>query len=147
MGTGGFDTICTAVCNRRDRFTACRLCRLEPQTTHCHYMIYKHNMRHIHTSIVTRYLTTRGNDKILRTAPPHISSTEETLPRLTRIFAQLRTNKSPFLKSFLHKVDAKSHPSPLCHLCKHTQTYIIPSTASNYTPHCYPWICGQIPPE
>ena len=26
----GFDTICTAVCNRRDSSTACRLCRLEP---------------------------------------------------------------------------------------------------------------------
>ena len=31
--------------------------------------------------------------------------------------AQLRTNKSPFLKSYLHKVDAKTHPSPLCPLC------------------------------
>ena len=25
--------------------------------------------------------------------------------------------KSPFLKSYLHKVDAKTHPSPLCPLC------------------------------
>ena len=34
------------------------------------------------------------------------------LPRLTRrTLAQLRTNKSPFLKLYLHKVDAKSHPS------------------------------------
>ena len=31
--------------------------------------------------------------------------------------AQLRTNKSLFPKSYLHKVDAKSHPSPLCLLC------------------------------
>ena len=42
----------------------------------------------------------------------------ERLPRLTRrTLAQLRTNKSPFLKSYLHKVDAKTHPSPLCPLC------------------------------
>ena len=34
-----------------------------------------------------------------------------------RTLAQLRTNKSPFLKSYLHKVDAKTHPSPLCPLC------------------------------
>ena len=27
-GAGGLDTICTAVCNRRDSSTACRLCRL-----------------------------------------------------------------------------------------------------------------------
>ena len=75
-------------------------------------------MRHIHTSIVSRHLVTRGNNKILRTPPPHISSSEERLPRVTRCtLAQLRTNKSPFLKSYLHKVDAKTHPSPLCHLC------------------------------
>ena len=78
----------------------------------------KTNMCHIHTSIVSRHLTTRGNNKILRTPPPHISSSEEILPRFTcPTLVQLRTNKSPFLKSYLHKVDAKSHPSPLCRLC------------------------------
>ena len=67
---------------------------------------------------VSRHLVTRGNNKILRTPPPHTSSSEERLRRLTRrTLAQLRTNKSPFLKSYLHKVDAKSHPSPLCPLC------------------------------
>ena len=56
--------------------------------------------------------------KILRTPPPHISSSEEILPRFTHgTLAQLRTNKSPFLKVYLHKVDAKTHPSPLCPLC------------------------------
>ena len=34
-----------------------------------------------------------------------------------RTLAQLRTNKSPCLKSDLHKVDAKTHPSPRCPLC------------------------------
>ena len=49
-------------------------------------------MRYIHTSIVSRHLATRGNNKILRTFPPHISSSEERLPRLTRrSLAQLRT--------------------------------------------------------
>ena len=75
-------------------------------------------MRHIHTSIVSRHLSTRGNNKILHTPPPHISSSEGILPRLTRrTLALLRTNKSPFLNSYLHKVNAKSHPSPLCPLC------------------------------
>ena len=64
----------------------------------------KTNMRHIHTSIASSH--TRGNNKILRTPPPHISSS-----------AQRRTNKSPFIKSYLNKGDAKSHPSPLCPLC------------------------------
>ena len=75
----------------------------------------KTNMRHIHTYIVSRHLATRGNNKILRTPPPHIISSEEILPRLTRrTLAQLRTNKSPFLKVYLYKVYDKTHPSPLC---------------------------------
>ena len=36
----------------------------------------KTNMRHIHTSIDSRHLATRGNNKILRTPPPPISSSE-----------------------------------------------------------------------
>ena len=75
-------------------------------------------MRNIHTSIVSRHITTRANNKILRTPPPHIISSEKILSRLTRrTLALLRTNKSPFINSYLHKVDAKSHPSPLCLLC------------------------------
>ena len=75
-------------------------------------------MRHIHTSIVSKHLATRGNNKILRTPPSHSSSSEARLPGLTRrTLAQLRTNTFPFLKSYLHKVDAKTHPSPLCPLC------------------------------
>ena len=35
MGSGGFDTICTAVCNRCDSSTACRLYRLLPICHHC----------------------------------------------------------------------------------------------------------------
>ena len=59
---------------------------------------------------------------------PHISSSEKILPRLT-----LRSNKSPFLKSYLHKVDNKSHPSPLCPLCNtHTPSLQIhPHTHHN----------------
>ena len=107
----------------------------------------KTNMRHIHTSIVSRHLATRGNNKVPHTPPPHISSSKEILPRLIRhTLAQLITNKSPFLKSYLHKVDGKSHPSPLCPLCN-THTHIISSTAPIYAPHCHPWICGQTPPE
>ena len=78
----------------------------------------KTNMRHIHTSIVSRHLATGDNNKILRTPSPHISNSDGIFPRLThRTLVQLRTNKSPFLKFYLHKVDAKSHPSPLCPLC------------------------------
>ena len=76
------------------------------------------NMRHIHTSFVSRHLAPRGNNKILRTLPPHIRSSEEILPRLTcRTFVQLRTNKSLFLKVYIHKVDTTIHPSPLFPFC------------------------------
>ena len=87
---------------------------------HCIFFYNRHktNMFHIHTSIVSKHLATRGNHKILGTPPPHLSSSEERLPRLPRrTLAQLRANKLPFLKSYLHKVNAKTHPSPLCPLC------------------------------
>ena len=44
----------------------------------------KANMRDIHTSIVSHHLASRDNNKILRTHPPQVSSTEENLPRHTR---------------------------------------------------------------
>ena len=89
-----------------------------PQTPHSHYNRHKTKMRYIHTSIVSRHLATRVNNEILRIPPSHSSSSEEIHPRfIRRTLAQLRTNKSPFLKSYLHKVDAKSHPSPLFPLC------------------------------
>ena len=56
-----------------------------------------------------------ANITILHTPPPHISSSEEILPQLTRhTLVQVRTNKSSFLKSYLCKVNAKSDPSPVC---------------------------------
>ena len=79
----------------------------------------KAKMRDIHTSIVSQHLAARDNNKILRTHPPQVSSTEENVPRHTRrTLAQVRTNKSPFLLSYLHKIDASTHPSPLCPLCR-----------------------------
>ena len=55
----------------------------------------KTNMRHIHTSIVSRHLATRDNNKILLTPPPHTSSSVERLPRLTcRTLAQLTLTQS-----------------------------------------------------
>ena len=78
----------------------------------------KTNMRHIQIYIVSRPLATRGNNKILCAPQPHISSSEIYFSAsLVTPLAQLRTNKSPFLKSYLHKVDAKTHPSPLCPMC------------------------------
>ena len=105
----------------------------------------KTNMRHMHTSIASRHLATRGNTKILRTPPPHISSSENILPRITRCtLAQLRTNN---LRSSNHTY-TKSMSIHIHHHCAPSVTYthtthIISSTAPTYAPHCHPWICGQ----
>ena len=100
----------------------------------------KTTMHHIHTSIVSRHLATRGNNKILHTPPPHISSSEETLLRITHCtLAQLRTKKSSFLKLYLHKVDAKSHPSllyPLCNTLTHDTHHLFNFT--HIRPTLYP---------
>ena len=80
-------------------------------------------MCHIHTSIVSRHLATRGNNKILCTPPPHIISSEEFTTSLVAPLPNSKQIKSPFLKSYLHKVNDKSHT-----------THIISSTAPTYAP-------------
>ena len=110
------------------------------KTPHSHFNRHKNKhapyrgVGHIHTSNVSKHLATRGNIKIMRTPPSHISCSEDILLRHTRrTLAPLKTNKPPFLKSYLHKVDAKSHPSPLCPLCNtHTQ-----HTSSQLHPHMH----------
>ena len=98
---------------------------------HCNYVSDRIDKRNNMLKAVagsswgSRHLATRGNNKILRTPPPHISSSEERLPRLTRrSLAQLRRNKSPFLKSYLHKVDAK-----------HIHHHYDPTVTSTHTTH------------
>ena len=44
MGAGGFTTICTAVCNRYDSSTTCRLCRLVPLNCICHLFDQSSNL-------------------------------------------------------------------------------------------------------
>ena len=106
-------------------------------------------MRHIHTSIVSRHLATRGNNKILRTPPPHIGSSEERLP--ASLVAPLPSSEQTNLPSSNHTY-TKSTPKHIHHhyapsvTSTHT-THIISSTAPTYAPHCRPWICGQTPPE
>ena len=85
----------------------------------------KTNMRHIHTSIVSRHLVKRGNNKIRRTPSPHISSAEERFSRPTRrTLAQLRTNNLP---SSNHTY-TKSTP-------KHIHHHYAPSVTSTHMTH------------
>ena len=67
---------------------------------------------------------------------------------LCRSLAQLRTNKLPFLKSYLHKVAQNQiHHLYAPFITLTYTTHIISSTLPRYVPHHHPWICGLIPPE
>ena len=109
----------------------------------------KTNMRHIHTSIVSRHLATTGNNKILRKPPPHISSSERDFP--ASLVAPLLNSEQTNLPSSNHTY-TKSTPKHIHHhytpsvTSTHT-TPIISSTAPTYAPHCHPWICGRTLPE
>ena len=89
-----------------------------------------------HTSIVSRHLATRCNNKILHTPPPHISSSEEILPRITHCtLAQLRPINRPSSNHTYTKSTSKHihhHYAPSVtythHLlnCTHTRTTLSP---------------------
>ena len=85
----------------------------------------KTNMRHIHTSIISRHLATRCNNKILLTPPPHTSSSEEILPsRTRRTLGQLRTNKCASPQIILAQTvrcQSEMHQAvcPLCNIYTH----------------------------
>ena len=96
------------------------------------------NSTQIHTRIVQTHLLQRNHNKLIHQHAPKISSSKLSLPRETRrTLAQLRTNKSPILISYLHKVDETHHTSPLCPLCK-THPHTIYSTAYTYIPQTGP---------
>ena len=89
------------------------------------------NSTQIHTSIVQSQLLQRNHNKLIHQHAPKISS-EFSLPIETRrTLAQLRTNKSPIIISYLHKVYETHHPSPLCPICKthpHTTDHLFNCT-------------------
>ena len=75
-------------------------------------------MKTIHTTIVQDHLNNRPINKLLNRPPPDIDKKEETLPLSTRRkLSQLRTNKSPLLMTYLHKIDPANHPAANCPLC------------------------------
>ena len=91
----------------------------------------KENLKHIHTTITSQYLSTRKTTKFSNTPPYDIHSSEQILPRHMRTkLAQLRANKLPLLQSYLHTVNPETTPQcPLClshthdtnHLCNCSQ--------------------------
>ena len=63
-------------------------------------------------------MQTIPHNKVLNRTPPEISNTEQALPHYARrLLAQIRTNKSPILHEYLHKITPETHPTPNCPLC------------------------------
>ena len=92
------------------------------------------NSTQIHTSIVHTYLIQHNHNKLIQQIAPKISLSEISLSTETRhTLAQLRTNKSPILMSYLHKVDETHYPSPLCKTHPHTTEHLLNCT------HLYTW--------
>ena len=80
----------------------------------------KENIKSIHSHHVAIHLHGQPINKVLNQPAPSIHKSEEALDHSTRrTLAQLRTNKSPLLLSYLHKIDSGSHPTPGCPLCGH----------------------------
>ena len=95
------------------------------------------------------HLAKRGNNKILRTPPPHIGSSEERL--LASLVAPLPNSEQINLPSSNHTY-TRSTPNHFHHHYAPSETptyttHTISSTSPTYAPHCDPWICGQTPLE
>ena len=86
------------------------------------------NLKLIHSHIVSNHLSQRPPNKVLQDQTPSVSPAELLLSRETRrTLAQLRTNKSPLLVSYLFSIGDPRHPSPLCPLClmhDHTSAHL-----------------------
>ena len=86
----------------------------------------KTNMCHIHISIVSKHLATRGNKKILRTPPPHLSRSEDFPESLV---APLPNSEQINLPSSNH-IYTKSTPTHIHH-------HYAPSITSTHTQHLF----------
>ena len=78
----------------------------------------KQNLTQIHTHIVQQHTLNEPPNKVLNGPPPEIHADEKSLSHhMRRTLAQLRTNKSPMLYAYLHRISPDTHPTPLCPLC------------------------------
>ena len=98
------------------------------------------NLKLMHSHIVSNHLSQRPTNKVFQDQTPSVSPAELLLSRETcRTLAQLRTNKSPLLVSYLFSIGDPRHPSRLCPLClmhDHTSSHLfecksLPSSLSS----------------
>ena len=70
------------------------------------------NLKHIHTTITSQYLSSRKNNKVTNTTPYKIRTNITTLYAYKTGTTQ--ANKSPLLQSYLHTVNPDMPQCPLC---------------------------------
>ena len=102
--------------------------------TDCGYSNYSHgtpNLNQILSCTNSYSIPTNCSDDdndLPNNQTPSVSPAELLLSRETRrTLAQLRTNKSPLLVSYLFSIGDPRHPSPLCPLClmhDHTSSHL-----------------------
>ena len=78
----------------------------------------RRNQAVIHTNTVQEHMQSIPINPLIQQQPPEISAAEMQLPRVTRrTLAQLRAQKCPMLKMYLHHIGAADEPN--CPLCRH----------------------------
>ena len=98
---------------------------------------YKEGLRTIHTTSVAAVINAQQKNKVLQQPSPNISKTEASLNRKTRVtLAQLRSGYSPYLNSYLNRINPTTYPTASCPDCEQS-----PHTMNT----CFP--VGQTPPR
>jgi len=92
-------------------------------TTNITNEVIKQYLKINHTKTVEDYLNSQTINELIGIKPPDINPSEKSLPRdIRRTLSQSRTNKSPFLYSYLNKINPQIYSSPNCPICK-TETH------------------------
>ena len=93
---------------------------------------YKRQNKKIHSDTVNATIGDYPPNKVLETIPPEINQNEKLLPRTTRTtLAQLRSSYSPYLKSYLHRINRSDTDNcPLCNRAAHTTSHLFECTAN-----------------
>ena len=87
----------------------------------------KHGLKTLHTTCVQNAIERQLPNQVLNAPAPVVDKTEEILPRKTRTtLAQLRSGYSPFLQSYMAKINPTEHNDrcPKCKTEPHTTSHL-----------------------
>ena len=91
---------------------------------------YKRNNKKIHSDSVAATIRSYPPNKVLNSKPPELNIEEKQLPRTTRTtLAQLRSGYSPYLNSYLHRINrSDTDQCPKCNRAAHTTNHLFECT-------------------